>query len=205
VFEEAARTGAPILRPLFYHYADDPATHELNDQFLLGRDLLLAPVLAPGQSCRAVYLPAGRWYDLRSGTQEHGGQYILADASLDLDPPIYARGGAIIPQGPVLQWTDQRPLDRLTLDIYPDKQGAAEGTLYEDDGQSLGYLRGEWRRTRYRCALDAPAKKQIISAETAGAFTPADRKIVIRLHSAAGVCERELATDPGDWQLAIEV
>jgi alpha-glucosidase len=201
LFEEAARTGAPILRPLFYHYPADGATHAIHDQALLGRDLMLAPVLRPGKACREVYLPAGVWYDLRSGEQLAGPRHILAAAELAAPMPLYARGGAIIPTGPALQWTDERPLDRLTLDIYLDDDGAAEGVFYEDDGRSMAYEQGASCRTQYRCQIDQTTGKQIVSSARVGSYTPAVRSIEIRLWTQDGRRCAELAEDSGDWQL----
>ena len=66
LFYEAAQTGAPVMRPLAWHYPKDPVTFNLNDQFMLGPNLLIAPILAPGLTARAVYLPKGRWYRWRA-------------------------------------------------------------------------------------------------------------------------------------------
>ncbi len=154
LFEEATRSGAPILRPLFYHYPADTATHLLHDQALLGRDLMLAPILRPGKVCREVYVPTGLWYDLRSGKRLSGPQHVLAAADLAMPMPLYARGGAVIPSGPVLAWADERPLAPLTVDIYPDEDGAAEGMLYEDDGVSFAYEQGICCHTTYQCHVD---------------------------------------------------
>jgi alpha-glucosidase len=203
LFEQAARTGAPVLRPLFYHYPADPATHQLHDQALLGRDLLLAPVLRPGKVCREVYLPHGVWYDLHSGARLNGPQHVLADARLDRPMPLYARGGAIIPCGPALQWSDHYPLGRLTLDIYPDDRGSAEGSLYEDDGRSFDYEAGQICRTSYRCEVDRQRGISSIQALREGNYVPARRVIAIRLHHGAGLAETELPIDTGEWRIEL--
>jgi alpha-glucosidase len=203
LFEEAARTGAPVLRPLFYHYPADPATHQLHDQALLGRDLLLAPVLRPGKVCREVYLPRGIWCDLRSGERLSGPRHVLADARLDIPMPLYARGGAIVPCGPPMQWSDEHPLDRLTLDIYPDDQGSAEGSLYEDDGRSYDYEAGQLCRTSYRCETDRQRGISSIYAQREGSYVPARRAIAIRLHDRAGLAETELPVDSGEWRIEL--
>jgi alpha-glucosidase len=203
LFEEATRTGAPVLRPLLFHYPADPATHQLHDQALLGRDLLLAPVLRPGKICREVYLPHGLWYDTRSGERLSGPRHVLADARLDLPMPLYARGGAIIPSGPPLQWSDQQPLDRLTLDIYPDNRGSAAGSLYEDDGLSFDYEAGQFCRTSYRCETDHQRGISSIQARREGSYVPARRALVIRLHHQAGLDQAELPIDTGEWRIEI--
>jgi alpha-glucosidase len=199
LFEEAARTGAPILRPLFYHYPDDTATHLLHDQALLGRDLLLAPVLRPGKVCREVYLPHGVWYDFHSGERLAGPRYVLAAAELAAPMPLYARGGAVIPSGPVLQRTDERPLERLALDIYLDDDGAAEGWLYEDDGVTSAYEQGGFCRSFYECRIDRRSGTPVLRAQREGAYEPAPRSIEILLHRRGAVRRVELAADEGDW------
>jgi alpha-glucosidase len=93
LFYEASQTGAPIMRPLAWHYPKDPATFNLNDQFMLGPDLFIAPILAPGLTARAVYLPKGRWYRWRptsalSGAERSGAQSkpVLSEAEGDAAP-----------------------------------------------------------------------------------------------------------------------
>ncbi len=123
VADEAARTGAPVLRPLVWEFPDDPAVATLDDEAMLGPSLLVAPVMEQGATTRRVYLPAGRWFELASGAIFDGPTTI--DAPLRLAAlPIYARAGAIVPS------------DDLTIDVYP---GAAPSSfaLYEDDGGSL--------------------------------------------------------------------
>jgi alpha-glucosidase len=203
LLEEAARTGAPILRPLFYHYPADAATHLLHDQALLGHDLLLAPVLRPGKMCREVYLPDGVWYDVRSGERLLGPRQVLAEAELDAPMPLYARGGAVIPSGSVMQWTNERPLDRLTLDIYPDDDGAAEGRLYEDDGVSLAYEQSSYCRTIYQCRVDRTSGASVLFARREGAYVPAARSVEIRLHGAGAVRRVELPSDEGDSRVEL--
>jgi alpha-glucosidase len=203
LFEEAARTGAPIARPLFYHYPADSATHLIHDQALLGRDLLLAPILRPGKVCREVYLPAGIWYDLRSGERLAGPRQLLAEARLEALLPLYARGGAVIPGGPVMQWIGERPLDRLTLDVYLDENGVAEGLLYEDDGMSFDYEQGSCCRTFYQCRADAATGAPVLHARREGAYVPPARSVAIRLHRAGDIRLAELPADQGDWQVAL--
>lgn len=146
LFWEAAQTGAPILRPLLYHYPNDPVTYELYDQVLLGPSLMAAPVYRPGVEYRAVYLPEGTWYDWWTGDRFEGPTHILAHAPLE-KMPLYVKAGAIIPMQPVMQYVDEQPLTELTLKVAP---GEGEWTFYEDDGHSFNYQTGGWRTTTYR-------------------------------------------------------
>ncbi|MCR5675663.1 MAG: family 31 glucosidase [Lachnospiraceae bacterium] len=90
VFAEAHENGSPILRALFYEFPEDKKAWEIADQFLLGSDVLVAPVMAPGVTEREVYLPAGKWEDLHTGEQIDGVRTITAKAPLDIIP-VYRR------------------------------------------------------------------------------------------------------------------
>ena len=178
VFHAATTSGAPIIRPLVYEFPADATTHYLHDQALCGPHLLLAPMLRPGQEHRAVYLPAGDWYDWWTGERIRGPIHLLAHAPLER-LPLYVRGGAILPLGPALQYTDQAPLDPLTLDIYP--AGASSWTLYEDDGISFAFEQGESATTTYSCAEAASSITFSIAAREGG-WQPAPRFIVLNIH-----------------------
>jgi alpha-glucosidase len=145
--EEAHRTGVPLFRPLVLNYQDDANTYNLDDEFMVGSDLLVAPILQPNQTSRMVYLPSGVWYDLHGGKKYSGGTMIRVDAPLEV-VPLFMRGGSIIPEGPEMNHVGEKPFDPLTFYIHPDEQGRAATTLYEDDGTSPAYKRGISRRTR---------------------------------------------------------
>jgi len=151
LFWEAATTGAPILRPLLYHYPNDLKTYALHDQVLLGESLMAAPIYRPGVEYRAVYLPQGVWYDWWTGERYEGNTHILAYAPLER-MPLYVKAGAIIPMQPVMQYVNQQPVTELTLKVTP---GAGEFTLYEDDGQSFDYQSGAWLTTTFRVRQEA--------------------------------------------------
>jgi alpha-glucosidase len=145
LFYENGQTGAPLMRPLVWHYPDDPLTFNLSDQFLLGRDLLVAPVMTPGQRARAVYLPEGRWYAWGSDAVLDGAAHHIAEAPLDT-LPLYVRAGAMLPMWPVAQHTGAIQRDQLRLHFWP---GSGQADYYEDDGATQGYTRGESRLTRF--------------------------------------------------------
>lgn len=200
LFEESTRSGVPIMRPLLYHFWQDPATLELHDQVMLGEGLMLAPVYRPGQEYRHVYFPEATWYDFWTGgpvTERH----LLAYAPLD-HLPLYAKGGSIIPFGPVIQHTGERPLDQLTLQVYLDDQGQAQGYLYEDDGISFGYERGEHCRTIYR-AVTAGAGKVKLTAHREGAFQPPARPVEIKIFGPDGLKEARLDEDKVSWEIMV--
>lgn len=174
LFWEAAMTGAPILRPLVYHYPNDTKTYALYDQVLLGSSLMFAPIYRPGVDYRAVYLPEGTWYDWWTGEKYSGSSHILAHAPLER-MPIYARSGAIIPMQPAMQYVNEYPVDKLTIRIFP---GTAEYTLYEDDGQSFDYRQDKYITTKIRVFT---CKEKIIVEvlPRQGEWTPPSRQIII--------------------------
>jgi alpha-glucosidase len=178
LFWEASSRGAPILRPLLYHFHDDPATYQIHDQVMLGPWLLAAPIYHPGRDYRSVYLPKGDWHDWWSGERiASAGEPILARAPLER-MPLYARAGAIIPSGPDMAHTQERLLDPLTLDLFP---GDGEWTLYEDDGHSHAYQQGAWCTTRYTLRLEGNRLSFAIAARE-GAYTPTAREVIIRVN-----------------------
>jgi alpha-glucosidase (family GH31 glycosyl hydrolase) len=116
---QAHTLGLPLMRPLVMNYPDDPRVWGLGHQFLWGDDLLLAPVTREGARAWPVYLPAGTWFDFWTGARHEGPGGITVEAPLDR-LPLFVRAGAIVPLGPVLQHTAERPLDDVTLLIHPD-------------------------------------------------------------------------------------
>lgn len=144
--EEAHRTGVPLFRPLLLNYQDDKSTYNLDDEFMIGEDLLVAPILKPNITSRLVYLPKGIWYDYWTSKKFEGGTMIRADAPLET-VPMFVRGGAIMPMAPEMKFVGEKPADPITFAIYPDEKGSASTTLYEDDGLSPAYAKGAFRRT----------------------------------------------------------
>jgi alpha-glucosidase len=144
--EESHQTGTPLFRPLLLNYQDDPNTYNLDDEFMIGSDLLVAPVVKPDVTRRLVYLPKGTWYDFWTNKKYEGGTMFTAEAPLET-VPMFVRAGAIIPMGPEMSYTGEKPQDPITFNIYPDDQGSASMTLYEDDGVSPAYKQAGFRRT----------------------------------------------------------
>jgi alpha-glucosidase len=126
-----------------------------------------------------VYLPAGRWHDFWTGARYEGPGGVTLPAPLDR-LPLLVRGGAILPMGPVMQYSGERPVDELTLLVYPD--GASRFELYEDDGRSNAYLRGRHALTTIECAA-RPAHVTVTIGEPAGdrSVVPPGRRYVLRL------------------------
>jgi alpha-glucosidase len=145
LFAEAHRSGAPIMRPLVWHYQDDPVATACGDQFLLGPSLLVAPVLRQGAVARSVYLPGGVWFDFWSGRRHRGGRHLVADAPLHR-LPIFVRGGAVVPKCSLRQHTGGFPDRTIALHLWPGKR--SELAWYEDDGCSLQHAQGAYHLRR---------------------------------------------------------
>ena len=146
IAREAHDTGLPMMRALWLHYPDDTEAVKLGSEFLWGRDLLIAPVVEKGATSRRIYLPEGTWFDWWTGKKHAGKQWI--ERPVDLATlPIYARAGAILPLDPVREYTGQAVTEPTTLRVHPGANGAL--TLYDDDGQSLGYRNGSDAQTTW--------------------------------------------------------
>ncbi len=133
-----------LMRALVMDFGADPKTHGVGDQFLMGPFLMAAPVYEYKARSREVYFPAGcGWYDFYTGEYVGGGQRLTVDAPYER-MPLYVREGAILPFGPEIQHTGEKPADPLTVFVCTGKDGAF--TLYEDDGVTYAYERGEYMR-----------------------------------------------------------
>lgn len=141
----------PLMRALWLHYAIDTTARKNGDQFLWGRDLMIAPVYEKGATSRILYLPEGEWYDWRTNEKQKGGQNI--SRAVDLAAmPIFVRAGAIIPVDPIRQFTGEAIKEATTLKIYTGCNGSF--TLYDDDGISLDYLKNKFTLTGIRWEND---------------------------------------------------
>jgi dienelactone hydrolase len=130
---EMHETGLPVMRALWLHYPDDATAVLRGDQYLWGRELLVAPVVEKGASTRNVYLPCGDWYDFWTEERMAGGREVSKAVDL-ATMPLYVRAGAILPLGPVKQYTEEVVDAPLTFVIYPGADGSF--TWYEDDGKT---------------------------------------------------------------------
>jgi alpha-glucosidase/alpha-D-xyloside xylohydrolase len=174
---ECAQTGLPIIRALWLHYPDDPDAIARGDQYLWGRDILVAPVVEKGATSRRLYLPRGTWYDFWTETPADGGREI--DRAVDLETmPLYMRAGAIVPMGPVRQYTSEPVEGPLTLVVYPGSDGSF--LLYEDDGQTFDYRKGEWMGIAMQWR-DAQRRLTLQLAPGSRMLPPAKRAIEVRL------------------------
>ncbi|WP_217606328.1 TIM-barrel domain-containing protein [Chitinophaga sp. GbtcB8] len=131
-----------IMRGLVMDFGADTAVQDIKDQFMFGPSLLVNPVYTYQARDRRLYLPANTgWYDLYTGKYTAGGAYITANAPLNR-MPLYVKAGSILPFGPALQYTGERPADTITLYVYTGKD--AQFDLYEDEGLNYNYEQGQF-------------------------------------------------------------
>ena len=137
---EARNTGMPMMRAMWLHYPADQKCSSTGDQYLWGRDMLIAPVYKKGAANRNVYLPEGDWYDWWTNIKEAGGKAVIRNVDLSI-MPIYVRAGAIIPFDAIRQYASEILNEPTTLKVFTGANG--QFTLYEDDGISQDYLKGK--------------------------------------------------------------
>lgn len=137
---ECAMTGLPIIRPLVLHYENDKNVRNLNDEFLVGEYLLVAPVVEQGARKKMVYLPEAVWYDYWTHQEYQGSQFYLVDAPLDVCP-IFVKAGTILPKAPAQMYVDEIKDPPLILEVYP---GCGSYTHYRDNGEDFAYQNGEY-------------------------------------------------------------
>jgi alpha-glucosidase (family GH31 glycosyl hydrolase) len=174
---ESHETGLPMMRALWLHHPEDATAVARGDQFLWGRDLLVAPVVDKGATSRRLYLPRGRWFDFWNEQPLEGAREV--ERVVDLATmPLFARAGTILPLGPVKQYTDEAVDAPLTLVVYPGANGSA--TLYEDDGKTLDHHRGAYMKIAMNWR-DGERELTLRLADGSKMRPPASRQIEVRL------------------------
>jgi alpha-glucosidase len=196
-FVDAAETGTPINRPLVYDYASDPQTHFVGDQFLIGSDLLIAPVMEPGMDRRMAYIPAGDWWDWWTGEKVQGGRHAIVSGPFG-QPPLFVRAGAVVPMQRPLQYTDEAVIEETILDVWPGKE--LKGVLVEDDGASRQWMKGAESRIDFSGSASSTDLILRIGAPQ-GPYRGARKTWRIRLH---GVGDRVRKVQSGSDVVAFE-
>ncbi len=172
LFAQNSQNGWPIIRPLFMADPKDPKLRGVEDMFMVGDSLLVAPVLEKGQTERELYLPRGKWFDYYTNMPIQGGQILTVKTPLDM-MPLFARAGQVIPQWPVQQYVGQTPVDELHLKVYA---GNGEVTLYEDAGEGMEYQSGGYRWLYFTCKL-LPTGGVQLDWRRAGKYRPSYERV----------------------------
>lgn len=146
---EAYETGVPAVRALVLEYPDDPVSYgqEVKYEYLLGKNLLVAPVFKSEDKRDSIYLPEGDWIDYWDGTVFQG-KTTLMNYHAPLDKlPLFVKAGSILPMYQEMKYDWERPTDSLTLKVYP--KGTTAFEMYEDDGLTRKHREGEFAKTRF--------------------------------------------------------
>ncbi len=174
------RTSRPLMTPLLYDYLSDERTYNLSDQFMFGTALMVCPVTTKGALSRPVYFPGGKWIDYWTGERIEGRQYKSFLTPPDL-MPIFIREGAIIPKQPLMQYLSEKPVDVITLTVFPGEEESSY-ELYEDDGRSLDYQQGIYATTLIRAARRG-AGATVTIAKTTGKYRVTKRTYRVELYA----------------------
>ena len=148
--EETTRTGLPFMRPVFLEYPQSQEFYGDDRDFLFGRDLFVAPVVTEMVDAEEVHLPPGDWYDYWTAEKHGSTEKIMLHPKLD-EMPLYVRAGAILPMQAVVQSSEEKPNGALRLRVYPGDD--CRGSLYQDDGHTFAYQKGEILRVNYSCEV----------------------------------------------------
>lgn len=163
--EEMTRTGIPLMRPLLLEYPQSPEFFDDDHEFLLGPALFVSPVTTEKVDDHMIQLPPGNWFDYWTGDKTSDREVKKLRPALD-EVPLYVRAGSIVPRQPLVQNTDETPKGPLELRVYPGPD--CQGTLYQDDGHSLNYQKGEFLRVNYSCQVGAGAIKIVSNIDKDG-------------------------------------
>lgn len=176
-------TGLPITRGLFMEYPNDEEAVKVEDQFLFGSEILVAPVLKKGERVKRVYLPEGEWIDFNDKKTVYlGGQRIAYRAPLSVIP-IFVKKGSIIPQMPVMQYIHEQKDFPLFVHIFPNYEDeSATFELYEDQGENLDYLKDIYSKTKFSCTTLNNGYTSEIIANDKGFKQSEKRNIILKYH-----------------------
>ena len=193
--DENARTGDPLMRPVFYDYPDaQNAPCDQSMSFTLGSALLIAP--PPKMESPEPYdvcLPKGGWYDYWTGKPVLATQPIKKTPKLD-ELPIFVRAGTVLPRQPLVQSTSEIPVGPLQLDVFPGAD--CSGTIYLDDGHSMAFTRGEYLRQLVRCSVDNQGRVAVTFDRREGRYRPWWKQIEITVRGRPAPLQAQIADMP---------
>ncbi|TWI67767.1 alpha-D-xyloside xylohydrolase [Pseudoduganella lurida] len=188
-----------IMRGLVMDFPQDEQSKDVRDEYLFGHAFLVAPVYAYGARERSVYLPKGaQWYDYHTGQRHEGGRTVTAPAP-ETRMPLFVKAGSIVPMGPVTQYVDEKPDAPVTLKVYAGADG--KFSLYEDDGVSESYQRGEFSRIPLQ--WDDRTRTLTVGART-GSWPGMVARRVFRIHVVKPGTSSEQTLDAADKELTYE-
>ena len=193
---QAYDTGLPLARAMYLGWPKLAAAYRFDRQYMLGDQLLVAPVGTPGDPARKrVWFPPGRWIDLFTGEVHTGARAETLSVPLDR-MPIFARAGAVVPRQDYVDSTGTGAYDPLIVNVYAGDDGRF--TLYEDEGVGFGYEQGKFARTELRWSEGDDVAALAIGAARGGyPGEPARRRFSVRILGIDRPATVTLAVGPG--------
>ena len=170
---QAHNNDEPMLRPTFLDHEQDSNTFAECDDFMLGKDLLVASVVEQGQRERDVYLPANEsgWYDFYTGQWFSGNQTITLPAPLER-VPLLVKAGAVLPTSDRVAYSNSQEDTTRNLEIFPlQGMGTSSVTLFDDDGETNGYQNEQFLQLDVEMCCDLNTVSLTVSGK--GKFQPA--------------------------------
>ena len=195
-FWEHLQTGAPVVRPVFWNALSDTTALGVSDEYMLGDNIVVAPVTDSASDVRDAYLPPGEWFRIGNDSAYTGGKVTKVSAPEALHAandttglaglPIFARAGAVIAMQSVPHGNKRPSLDTLELHVWPVplNRGAVTSTLYEDAGDGYGYEKGAYRVTTFTATPPGFTGRPSILLSRRGAYAGA-RTFVVTLHATS--------------------
>ena len=165
-------SGVSIVHPLYYEHPEVPEAYTFSDEYYFGNDMIVAPIVTPVDAeshvaTRRVWLPPGEWIEWSTGALLSGP--VIMDRQFALEEtPVYLRAGSIIPMQPDMTYTGEKPVDPLILNVFPGADGATG--VYEDEGNSLGYQRGEYALTAVKSHVARDGSIVVLIGPRGGAY-----------------------------------
>jgi alpha-glucosidase (family GH31 glycosyl hydrolase) len=187
-------SGLPLARPLFWLDPGDTTLLNESSSYMWGDAFLVSPVVSAGQRVQEVRLPGGTWINYWTGDVVKGGRTVSVAAPLER-LPMFVKAGSIIPMAAPMNYSDEHPLDTLTLRIYPFDSGQTSYTLYDDDGRTREYQEGRYSSTTFTQHTSLSPNGRVLTltvGHAIGEYTgkPAKRVYVLDVR---GVHERPAA------------
>lgn len=155
--QESYETGIPMARPLVLEYPNDQNVKNETSAYMWGSEFLVAPIVRSGQTEKTFYLPAGNWVNFWNDRLYKGGKDITVPAPID-ETPLFVKSGSIIPMQQRTEFISGCPADTIVLRVYPEYSARSRFDLYDDDGTTLDYQRGEYSITRLEAGTTGNAK-----------------------------------------------
>jgi len=189
--------GMPLTRPLFFEEPENDELASIDDTYIWGSNLLVAPILEKGQKSRRLYLPKGNWFDFFDGRKYTGGHWIEKDVDL-ATIPVLVRGGSFIPMIDPIQNTEEYSSEKLIIHFYFDEDvDESSFTMYDDDGKTKGaYKKGLFELMHFKARnFDDLLMFSFDREKHDYKGMPENRKIQLLIHNIPGEPQKILLDD----------